>query len=193
MTIDQSRKAFDEFKIEWEKFKEKDLTEADTRSKVLDYLILKVLGWNEEEIDREKYVQVGYYDYLISIPGFQFVIEAKKNFVEFKLPNNNKSATVNSLIKGNKDVIDQIRSYMFEVGVQFGIISNGRQYIFGKFVNTDGTDWKKNKCVIFNNIEDLENRFIEFYNLLSRDSVIENGTILIEEEEKEFGRNIYSK
>lgn len=192
MTIDQSRKAFDEFKIEWEKFKEKDLTEADTRSKVLDYLILKVLGWNEEEIDREKYVQVGYYDYLISIPGFQFVIEAKKNFVEFKLPNNNKSATVNSLIKGNKDVIDQIRSYMFEVGVQFGIISNGRQYIFGKFVNTDGTDWKKNKCVIFNNIEDLENRFIEFYNLLSRDSVIENGTILIEEEEQEFGRNIYS-
>lgn len=192
MTIDQSRKAFEEFKVEWEKFKEKDLTEADTRSKVLDYLFLKVLGWKEEEINRETYIQVGYYDYLISIPGFQFVIEAKKNFVELKLPNNHKSTTINSLLKGNKDVIDQIRSYMFEVGVQYGVVSNGRQYILGKFVNSDGTNWKKNKCIIFNGVKELEERFIDFYNLLSRQSVIENGTILIEEEEQEAGRNIFS-
>ncbi len=192
MTIDQSREAFEEFKKEWEKFKENDLTEADTRSKVLDYLLLKVLGWNEEEIDREKYVQVGYYDYLISIPGFQFVIEAKKNFVDFKLPNKNKSATLNSLLKGNKEVIAQIRSYMFEVGVQYGVISNGRQFILGKFVNSDGTDWKKNSCIIFNGVEELEQRLIDFYNLLARESVIENGTILIEEKNQEIGRTIYS-
>lgn len=191
MTIDQSRIEFDEFKKEWEKFKEKDLTEADTRSKVLDYLFLKILGWREEEIDREKYVQVGYYDYLFSIPGFQFVIEAKKNFVDFKLPNKHKSSTLNSLLKGNKEVISQIRAYMFEVGVQYGVISNGRQFIIGKFVNSDGTDWKKNKCIIYHDINDLEDRFIDFYNLLARDSVIENGTILIEEE-KEIGRTIYS-
>jgi len=143
-------------------------------------------------VNREKYVQVGYYDYLISIPGFQFVIEAKKNFVEFKLPTKHKSVTINSLLKGNHEVITQIRSYMFEVGVQYGVISNGRQYIFGKFVNTDGTDWKKNKCIIFNGIEELEKRFIDYYNLLSRKSVVENGTILIEDEDKEFGRNINS-
>jgi len=192
MTIDQSRIQFEEFKKEWKKFKEKDLTEADTRSKLLDFLLIKVLGWTEDDIDREKYVQVGYYDYLISIPGFQFVIEAKKNFVDFNLPTKHKSSTLNSLLRGNKEVINQIRAYMFEVGVQYGVISNGRQFIIGKFVNSDGMDWKKNKCIIFHDIEDLDDRFIDFYNLLSRNSVIQKGTILIESEEHEVGRTIYS-
>jgi len=49
MTIDQSRKAFEEFKTEWDKFKEHDLTEADTRSKILDYLLFKVLGWAKKK------------------------------------------------------------------------------------------------------------------------------------------------
>ena len=192
MNIDESKQSFELFKIEFEKYKTSDLTESDTRSKLLDHILIQILGWKEDNITREKFVQVGYFDYNISIPGFQFVIEAKKNFNEIQLPTNHKAATLNSLLKGNADVITQLRNYLFEVGVQNGIISNGRQFIIGKFVNDDGTDWKKNKCVVFNGINEIENRFVEFYNLLSFESIIQNGGFCFEQVEEEVGKTIYS-
>ncbi|WP_338814352.1 hypothetical protein V9L05_03170 [Bernardetia sp. Wsw4-3y2] len=190
--IDIAKLRFEEFKLEFEKFEKIDLSETDTRSKILDYLLIKVLGWEEENIDREKYVQEGYYDYLISVPSFSFVLEAKKNFVEIHLPTNHKKASINSLLKGNQKVIEQIRKYLFEVGVQYGVISNGRQFIIGQFVNSDGSDWKKNSCIIFNGIEDIDKRFIEFFNALSKVSVIENGRIYSTEIKEEFRKSIYS-
>jgi len=106
MNVDQSILEFDKFKKIFNQYKYLDLTESDTRSKLLDIVLIQILGWSENNIDREKFIQTGYYDYLISIPGFSFVLEAKKKFVELKLPTNHKTSTLNALIKGNKDVID---------------------------------------------------------------------------------------
>jgi len=82
--------------------------------------------------------------------------------------------------------------YLFQVGRQYGVISNGHQYIIGKFVNIDGSNWKKNKCIIFNGIEDIEIRFLEFYNLLSRLSIIEAGTIMLSTAENVYRKTIYT-
>lgn len=172
--IDIAHKDFLTFQKDFELIKDSNLTESDTRSKLIDYLFIDVLGWNEKNINREGYVQEGYFDYLFSIPGFQFLVEAKKNFVEFTLPQKHHSVTLGTLEKGNKEVIKQVRTYLFEMGLQYGIITNGHQFIIGKFSNTDGTDWRKNKCSIFNGLDDIENRFIDFFNILSKTTLIEN-------------------
>ncbi|MCY1636708.1 AAA family ATPase [Marinifilum sp. D737] len=172
--IDVAHKDFLTFQKDFELLKDSNLTESDTRSKLIDYLFISVLGWEEKNINREGYVKEGYYDYLFSIPGFQFLVEAKKNFVEFTLPQKHHAVTLGTLEKGNKEVIKQVRSYLFEIGLQYGIITNGHQFIIGKFSNTDGTDWRKNKCAIFNGLDDVENRFIDFFNVLSKASLIEN-------------------
>ncbi len=61
------------FIADFEKYREEDLTESDTRSKIIDKLFTEVLDWDENSIDREGYVVEGFYDYLFSIPGFQFI------------------------------------------------------------------------------------------------------------------------
>ena len=102
--IDIAHKDFLTFQRDFNLIKNSDLTESDTRSKLIDYLFINVLGWEEKNINREGYVKDGYFDYLFAIPGFQFLIEAKKNFVEFTLPLKHHSVTLGTLEKGNSEV-----------------------------------------------------------------------------------------
>ena len=182
------------FFADFERYKEEDLTESDTRSKIIDKLFTEVLDWDENSIDREGYVVEGFYDYLFSIPGFQFIVEAKRNFVDFIIPNKHKAVTIGTFAKENKDVVDQIRRYLFEKGLQYAVITNGHQFIIGKFCNTDGSDWKHNKCLIFNGHEDISERFMSFYNILSKNSISQNSgfKIFLEEAIQREGKTILS-
>lgn len=182
ITIDESLVKFQTFKSEFENLKKSDITETDTRSKILDRLLIDVLGWEDKNIDREGHTKVGYYDYQIKClsKDFTFVVEAKKTLIDFALPTRNQQVQINTLITSynNKEVIEQIRSYIKELELQYGVISNGHQFIIGKFY---GQDYQKNKCLIFNGFDDIENRFIEFYNALSKKSVLENNGFKVEE------------
>ncbi len=175
LSIDDTYEEFKKFKIEIEKHINNDINESDTRSKLIDNLIINVLGWKESNISREGKVDSGYFDYKISIPGFHFIIEAKRSFKEFSIPKNHKSVKTKSLLKENEEVITQIRNYAGDYGVNYGVITNGKQYLILKLFNSDGTSWKDNTCLVFNGIEDIENRFVEFYETLSKPSIINNG------------------
>ena len=59
------------------------LTETDTRSKIIDKIFCEVLDWTEESIDREGHIESGFYDYCFKIPGFGFIVEAKKTYVKY--------------------------------------------------------------------------------------------------------------
>ena len=175
ISIDEAKKNFEIYKSNVSIYRDSDLTESDTRSKILDELFVKVLGWSEPDIKREGHTQEGYYDYLVSLPNFKFVVEAKRNFDEFLLPKRNKVVNIGTINKENLAVIRQIRGYLLEVGLQYGIITNGSQFIIGKFLTSDGAQWTSGKCLIFNSIDEISERFIEFYNCLSKDNIIENG------------------
>jgi len=190
MTIDQSIRAFNKYKDQITSFLEIDMSESDTRSKVIDNILIKVLGWAEEDITREGHSDAGFFDYRVAANNFNFVIEAKRNFIEFDLPNNHKTTSLNALYKGNKEIINQIRSYAMEEGLQYGFFTNGKQFVISKLVNVNGTKWKKNKCVIFDGLDSIENRFIEFYNLISKKSVTEQGGFHYQPEMSKSGNKI---
>lgn len=173
--IDDSLSAFELYKKEIENFKKEDLSESDTRSKLVDFLLIQVLGWQEKDIKREGHVDSGYYDYKISIPGIIFLVEAKKQYKEFFLPSNHNKITLRTLSKQNSEVINQLRSYALDEGVQYGLITNGYQFILTKISNIDGKPWKDNYALIFNGLTEVEKRFIEFYENLSKFGLINNG------------------
>jgi len=175
LSVDESFENFSSIKSEIDKFIEEDINESDTRSKLIDSVLFKVLGWNESDISREGKVDSGYFDYKVSISGFHFIIEAKKNFKEFVIPKNHKKLKVKSFLKENEDVITQIRNYAGDFGANYGVITNGKQYIILKLYNSDGTSWKENSCIVFNGIDDIKNRFVEFYETLSKFSIVNNG------------------
>lgn len=167
--------------LKCEEYRSLDLSESDTRSKILDAVLKEILGWTEEDIEREGHVGNGYFDYMIGVPGFRFVVEAKRQHVELKLPVSGRTHSLQMLYAGNQEVIDQIRNYAFRKDVAFGVISNGSQFIVARLINTDATDWKKNKAHVFRSLEDIKNNFIDFSNLLSRESVLEKGGLIPEE------------
>jgi len=175
MNIDIASSEFQKFLIDYESYKSDDISESDTRSKVIDYVLINILGWNESDIQREGYIGNGFYDYKISIPGFYIVVEAKKQFIHFTLPNNNKIVTINTIYKENKEIIDQIRNYTSEASIDYGIATNGHQFIAGRFVNHDGKPWKNNQVLIFDGFDEIKNRFVDFYNNLAKSSIILHG------------------
>ena len=193
MNCDQSVQKFEDFILRYDAFKEADLSESDTRSKLIDYLLIDVLGWTEEDILREGHIDSGFFDYRISIAGFSMVVEAKRQFLDFVLPNTSRRVKLSTLYKENKEVIDQIRKYLDDLGQDIGVITNGRQVILAKFINTNGIPWKNNYCIIYNGIEDIKNNYIEFWNTLSKESIIERGGIVgLQDGETSFSKTILS-
>lgn len=190
--IDNSKKTFSAFIKKYEDYKKNDLSESDTRSKILDTILITVLHWDESNIQREGHTEEGFYDYRLSLPNFNLIIEAKKDFLNLKLPDRHHKVKAGTLLAGNNEVITQIQKYLLGEGVQYGIITNGHQFIIGKFINTDGSKWKDNVCILFNGFDDIEKRFIEFYNLLSRDAVSNNSVSNSLSYEKIEGRTIFS-
>jgi len=192
--IDECHKDFSENRAVFEEYKNQDLTESDTRSKIIDFVFTRVLDWDEQNISREGYVKSGYYDYLFSIPGFKFIVEAKREFKRFNLPIRHKSTSLGIFEKTNKEEVEQVRRYLFEKGLQYAVITNGCQYIIEKFLNIDGSDWKDNRCLIFDGFDDIDERFIDFYNILSKTSVSENAGfgVYLEELVKKEGKTVLS-
>ncbi|RKS97977.1 AAA family ATPase [Chryseobacterium defluvii] len=173
--IDQSLLMFENVKNNIDNFIKSDNNESDTRSKIIDNYLINILGWSESDIKREGKLESGYFDYKVSCPSISFVIEAKRNHKEFILPSSHTKVKIKSILRENNDVIQQIRNYCVDIGLPYGVITNGKQFIISKFFNTNGSDWKENICLIFHSIEDIENRFVEFYENLSKYSLINNG------------------
>lgn len=122
------------------------------------------------------------------------LLKQKKQWSSSAVPVKHKSALLGLIEQANKDVVKQVRSYLFEKGWQYATVTNGYQFIIGKFINTDGTDWKKNKCIVFNGFDDIENRFVEFYNLLSKYSNVNGDGIraIVNDFKIEKGRTVIS-
>lgn len=189
INIDDSINNFQTYKTNIADFFENDLNESDTRSKLIDTLLIEVLGWSEADIKREGKVDSGFFDYQVSAPGFIFIIEAKRNFKDFSIPTKHKKAKIKSIFSENEEIFKQIRSYAIDCGLQYGILTNGRQFIVVKLFNTDGKNWQENECLLFNGIEDVESRFVEFYDNLSKHSIVNNGGFIFDFPVKKFESN----
>ncbi len=166
--------------------KELNLSESDTRSKILDRILIDILGWTEYDIEREGFVRKGYFDYEIRTASFRFVVEAKKHFHQFSLPQKGNEIKMKTIYDSNKQEIDQLRGYLFERGLSYGVLTNGTQFLVGRFCDFNGNDWKEEKCIYFKDFQDIKNNFLKFYDLLSRESVCTYGRIKIVKEHLEF-------
>ncbi|WP_341937210.1 P-loop NTPase fold protein [Marinimicrobium sp. C2-29] len=160
-----------------------DLSESDTRSKLIDYILLECLGWNEADISREERCnETGrYLDYKLSTNMPIMIIEAKKVAVDFELPRSStqRSFKVGGVLSSCKTLVAammQAKDYAVSKGISFCAVTNGRQFIFFRAQNQHGIPWSEHKVLIFRSLEDIESNFDEFCRILSKNSV-ESGTL----------------
>lgn len=62
MTLDESLQEFENIIGEIEVFTNTDCNESDTRSKIIDSYLFKILGWDEKDISREGHIESGFFD-----------------------------------------------------------------------------------------------------------------------------------
>jgi len=162
---------FKKAKLYW-----KGLSEADTRTKMIDIIFKDCLGWSESDITREESIGGGYVDYIFSIDGIpRFVVEAKKSGICFQVPLSLKGRKykLSGAISKEKDImkaIEQAQKYCIDAGTHYGIISNGHQFIIFETFAT-GKKWRNGNCIVYGSLKDIEENFVDFWNTLSKNAV----------------------
>jgi len=174
---DRALQEFDKLAAQFDR----DLSELDTRAKLMDPLFIQVLGWNEEDIVRDEYTHKGYLDYLFCIDQLpKFVVEAKKEGQAFEIPISHKGRyyKIGGAISTDNKIrtaIEQTQRYCIDKGVNFGIISNGHQYILFESFKY-GSNWREGNCVVFRSLDDIRKNFGLFWDILNKQSV-RNGSL----------------
>lgn len=178
-----SEDCFSEFQrivLEAKNYSLSDQSEADTRAKVIDQILSRVLNWPEANIIREPYNEAGFLDYKLVTQRPVIVLEAKRSGDTFLLPPDvatTRALTVGGVlrtVKNVKDHIDQATSYCAAGGVPFAVVTNGSQWLIFVGSRTDGQEVKKGKVLVFRSLEDIHTRFIEYWSLLSYAAVVDN-------------------
>ncbi|MDC3332875.1 ATP-binding protein [bacterium] len=156
------------------------LSEADTRSKLIDYILFECMGWEESDVVREeRCVEAGtFLDYKLSTTLPQIIIEAKKSSVVFELPtsSSHREYKVGGVLSQCKVLIAamiQARDYAISKGITFCVVTNGDEFVFFRAQNQQGIEWVDHKAILFRGLRDIEANFDLFCSLMARISVEE--------------------
>ncbi len=154
--------------------------EATTRLRLVDE-VLALLGWRKEDYNPELPTTAGdYTDYRLSIDGVHRLIVEAKKVGRVNPPSNplRKSEYENGYLHKNcgkemTDLLDQCLKYSMSSGIRYAVATTGDAWIV--LVNfLDGFDWHKLRAVVFHSLEEVYQRFDEFYKLISRNAVAQN-------------------
>lgn len=177
--VDQGHKILRDLIQAYGKLQLSEANEAETRFKVIDGMLEKVLGWQKDDISLEppcsEFGHTDFADYLVKTATTSFIVEAKKAGATFTLPNNLKSGKLGGFLSNGAigDAIRQARQYCQTKSAPFAVVTNGDAWIVFPAVRTDGIEFNDTQARIFRSLDDIETRFVEFWELLSRQRVIE--------------------
>lgn len=168
-TPDEALRSLNELSEELATWQNRDLNESDTRSKIIDALLLQVLGWDESSITREERTEAGtYLDYHVQGERNTFAIEAKRTGHYFEMPKvANRRAVREGVLAQSRDLkaaLDQVVSYCRQQGIAVGVVANGLQ-LAATLPFRDGS--AGHDTLLFDGLADIQRHFIEFWNLLS--------------------------
>ncbi len=159
-----------------------DTNEANTREKVIDSMLEAILGWDKNyDIDYESRVSedglTTYADYKISTANTSIIVEAKKTGASFTLPNNRTTLKLGGVLAEGEigEAIRQVRDYSRKLSIPYSVITNGNAWVIFPSIRTDGITFDETVARIFRSLEDIKYRFVEFWELLSKQRVVEGG------------------
>jgi GTPase SAR1 family protein len=173
--MNSAEEFFEKLKMNKNIFDEyKNLSETDTRVKLIDFLFIDCLNWDEHNIIREESYKdeekTLYIDYKFESNNNKFLVEAKKNDLYFELPNNEhklyKSSGILLTDTKLKKAFEQAKKYCRDRGINVGCITNGLQYIVFSITAING----KSDIYCFKSIDDILSNIVIFYNIFSQSS-----------------------
>ena len=177
--IDQGHKVLDEISKTYGELHLANANEAETRLKLIDQVISRVLGWEREDLSVEERVtedgSTVFADYILRTASTAILIESKKVGVAFTLPSNRLTLELGGVLSEGSvgKAIRQARDYCRKKSVPFATVTNGSVWIVFPAVRTDQVTFENSTAHIFRSLNDIRKRFVEFWELLSKERVLD--------------------
>lgn len=153
-------------------------TEADARLKLIDTMLLEVLGWEKADVHAEERAGRGFVDYKLSIDGVaRVIVEAKRAERIFELGTRECGASykLSGAVFRNSDVqegIHQAIEYSSYKSTELACVTNGLEWVvFRSNRIGDGTDTLEGKAFVFVSLDCVRDAFGTFYQLLAKERV----------------------
>ncbi|MBB1390798.1 hypothetical protein H5185_15440 [Shewanella sp. SG44-6] len=164
----------------------RDKNEAETRHKIIDFVLHDFLSWPKNRVSVEEYIKPGFADYILKKENNedQLFIEAKKEGIFFELPLAHNSGethcyiSIKKLLSNNdiKAAMQQVRTYCFDTGCEFGCITNGHEWIFFKIFEK-GKRWEDLKAFVIRSLSFFINDYTKSINALSFSAIFDNSSL----------------
>ena len=176
---DYALDALQQVKQEFQQFCELkgNISEADTRAKIIDKVLTLVLGWPEQVIQRERHAHEGYSDYELEVHDKPLItVEAKKVGTPFVFPTQTRIQRSLKLtgsmltIPEIKEAISQVRKYCDDLGIRYAVATNGYAWIVFRAIRED-MGWRNGNALVFPSLEYITENFTFFWNILSYEAV----------------------
>jgi GTPase SAR1 family protein len=159
-------------------YKDSIITEADTRLKVINRILIDVLGWPMGDILTEEKAGSGFLDYKLSINGMaRLIVEAKKdgNTFEINGKSDGRAFKLNGPIfksKYAKEGIEQAINYCGQKNSELACVTNGNEWILFRGSRLgDGRDTLDGVAFVFSTLESIVKNFKMFFELLSYEAI----------------------
>jgi len=160
--------------------------EADTRHRVIDFILHNLLAWPKNRVRVEDYIGPGYADYVLVKQNEDPIIfvEAKRSGFYFTLPHPRDVEETSCYIliskllsdANTKAAMTQVRTYCQDTGCEFAAITNGHEWVFFK-VFERGKKWEALQAFVIRSIAFFSKEAIRSYNTLGYISITEKASL----------------
>lgn len=166
--------------------KSRSHNEANTRHKIIDFVLHDFLHWPRNRVFHEEYVHPGFADFILKKGNGDalMVIEAKKEGVFFEIPvaySNDETSgfiSIKKLISDEniKNAVTQVRQYCYELGCEYACITNGHEWIFFKTFEK-GTKWDSLQAFVVRRLDFFVAEYTKAVNNFSFIAVTEHSSL----------------
>lgn len=160
--------------------------EAETRHKIIDFIVHDFLSWPKNRVAVEEYINPGYADYILKKENGDdlLFIEAKREGVYFEIPVAYSPKEKSSYISIKKLISDenigkaikQVRNYCFDTGCEYAAITNGHEWIFFKTFER-GKRWDELQAFVIRKLEFFIDEYTKAINSFSFTAITENASL----------------
>jgi predicted kinase len=164
----------------------RDRNEAETRHKIIDFVLHDFLAWPRNRVSVEERIQSGYADYVCKKASGDplIIIEAKKEGKYFELPRAHNCEETSCFISVAKlisdeairSALDQVRKYCFDTGTEYACITNGHEWIFFKTFEK-GKKWEQLQALVVRSLSFFEKEYTRAVNSFSYIAVTERSSL----------------
>lgn len=164
----------------------RSLNEADTRHRIIDFIIHDVLSWPRNRTANEEYILKGFADYVLKKADGEdlLFIEAKREGDYFEMPVSFDESEKSGFISIKKLMTDksissamiQVRNYCMDTGCEYAAITNGHEWIFFKTFEK-GKRWEQLQAFVVRGLRFFLDEYTKALNSFSYVSITERASL----------------